>query len=121
MPLYQPFTVSLAPYCLRLPERRLAFSTSSSTSLLHEGFGVCINQPLPVCYLARRSVKEGDDLGTEQWALADNGLIYVELAANQELSNPGNVTFLSLITVLNEWVNTTTLLHNLLSGERVTP
>ncbi|EAO4188333.1 hypothetical protein E4X42_22525 [Salmonella enterica] len=57
--MYQPFTVSLAPYCLRLPELRLAFYTSSSSSLVQGRFCVCINQPLPVCYLARRSVKEG--------------------------------------------------------------
>ncbi|HFW2600054.1 TPA: hypothetical protein ACIA9U_004377 [Salmonella enterica subsp. enterica serovar Saintpaul] len=35
--------------------------------------------------------ERGDDLGTEQWALAGNGLINFELAANQERSNPSNV------------------------------
>lgn len=59
-------------------------------------------------------------MGTEQWALAGNGLINFELAANQERSNPSNVTCLSLITVLKEWVNIIVLLHNLLTGERVT-
>ncbi|EEC6156010.1 hypothetical protein G5X33_001025 [Salmonella enterica] len=34
--------------------------------------------------------ERGDDLGTEQWALAGNGLINFELAANQERSNPSN-------------------------------
>ncbi|EIK3311759.1 hypothetical protein LJ128_001023 [Salmonella enterica] len=65
--------------------------------------------------------ERGDDLGIEQWALAGNGLINIELAANQERSNPSNVTCLSLITVLKEWVNIITLLHNLFAGERVTP
>ncbi|ECT8998178.1 hypothetical protein CED96_22750 [Salmonella enterica subsp. enterica serovar Kentucky] len=103
-------------------------TAGTQTCLLHVIFLVvsagkilCMHQSTVTSLLFGSPLCErGDDLGTEQWALAGNGLINFELAANQERSNPSNVTCLSLITVLKEWVNIIVLLHNLLTGERVT-
>ncbi|MEH2723574.1 hypothetical protein QE248_07200, partial [Klebsiella pneumoniae] len=59
--------------------------------------------------------------GTEQRRLMARPQGCGETTANQRFSSPNIKTYIPLITVLITSVNTDTLLHNLFSGERVTP
>ncbi|AAN79270.1 hypothetical protein TUM13066_30980 [Escherichia coli] len=60
MLLYQPFKVSLAPYCVRLPELKFAFAHQPGFTRLLFGSPLC---------------ERGENLGTELWALAGKGSI----------------------------------------------
>ena len=82
-------------------------------------FGPCLIT-LPVCYVAHSSAS-AEMAGYRAKALDGTSSAYDETAANQRFSSPNLKICIPLITVLITSVNTITLLHNLFSGERVTP